>query len=177
MCNVGYSVSDNLAMPQINKGISFERNYGAAPVHGEVTHKHLDLSIQMIRLFGHSLRQKIKLTFSDCYWYQRTLFILLIIYTSETLCFHQQRSPTVLHRYTTHNNLIRSDEGITLEKSPFHFFTMVKLPYQLHWSDFQILCSKSHLSIFFLRWSNYLINSVDKSKSSSMPCWLSSLVM
>ena len=31
----------------------------------------------------------------------------------------------------THNSLIRSDEGLTLETSAFNLFTVVNLPYQL----------------------------------------------
>ena len=33
----------------------------------------------------------------------------------------------------THNSLIRSDEGVTLETSAFNLFTVANLPYQLSW--------------------------------------------
>jgi len=39
------------------------------------------------------------------------------------------RSP--YKRSATHNSLIRSDEGLTLETSAFNLFTVANLPYQL----------------------------------------------
>jgi len=43
-----------------------------------------------------------------------------------TLTYHSLYKPSA-----THNSLIHSDEGLTLEASAFNLFTVANLPYQL----------------------------------------------